>query len=94
MKVALSSVSSEGALNNLKQEIPDWNFQKTKQQTQEKWNQELSKIEIETIKPTDKISFYTALYHTCLSPIIYEDVDGKYRGLDQNIHTSDSYNFV
>jgi len=91
MKVALSSVSSEGALNNLKQEIPDWNFQKTKQQTQEKWNQELSKIEIETIKPTDKISFYTALYHTCLSPIIYEDVDGKYRGLDQNIHTSDGF---
>jgi predicted alpha-1,2-mannosidase len=26
-----------------------------------------------------------------LSPIIYEDVDGKYLGLDQNIHTSEDF---
>ena len=26
-----------------------------------------------------------------LGPIIYEDVDGKYKGLDKNIHTSDGF---
>ena len=36
-------------------------------------------------------SFYTALYHTCLSPTIYTDSDGRYRGLDQNIHMAEGF---
>lgn len=91
VKFALSSVSSNGALMNLKAEIPHWDFNKTKEETKEKWNNELSKIEITTLKKSDKINFYTALYHTNLAPILYEDVDGQYRGLDQNIHTSDDF---
>ncbi|MGC1632086.1 MAG: GH92 family glycosyl hydrolase [Gelidibacter sp.] len=91
IKFALSSVSTAGALKNLKAEIPHWDFNKTKKETKAKWNTELSKIEVETMTPDDKITFYTALYHTNLSPIIYEDVDGQYRGLDQNIHTSDGF---
>ncbi len=91
IKFALSSVSTEGAMKNLKAEIPHWDFEKTKAETQQKWNKELSKIEVKSITPDDKITFYTALYHTMLSPIMYEDVDGQYRGLDQNIHTSDDF---
>ncbi|WP_370624095.1 GH92 family glycosyl hydrolase [Tenacibaculum sp. AHE15PA] len=91
VKFALSPVSTNGALNNLKQEIPHWNFDKTKQETKDKWNKELGKIDVETISEKEKTTFYTALYHTNLSPILYEDVDGKYRGLDQNIHTSDGF---
>lgn len=91
IKFALSSVSTAGALNNLNNEIPHWNFNKTRQETKEKWNKELSKIEIRSISEGDKINFYTAMYHTNLSPIIYEDVNGKYRGLDQNIHQSKGF---
>ncbi len=91
IKFALSSVSTEGALKNLKAEIPHWDFDKTKAETKAKWNKELSKIEVQTMTPEDKITFYTALYHTNLSPILYEDVDGHYRGLDQNIHTSEGF---
>ncbi|WP_271405540.1 GH92 family glycosyl hydrolase [Tenacibaculum soleae] len=91
VKFALSPVSTNGALNNLKQEIPHWNFNKTVQETKDKWNNELGKIDVETISEKDKTTFYTALYHTNLSPILYEDVDGRYRGLDQNIHTSDGF---
>ncbi len=91
VKFALSSVSTAGALKNLETEIPHWDFDKIRQETQQKWNDELSKIEVTTMNEKDMISFYTALYHTCLSPIIYEDVDGKYRGLDQNIHTSKDF---
>lgn len=91
IKFALSSVSSAGAIKNLETEIPHWDFEKTKQETQQKWNKELSKIEVETLTEAQKITFYTALYHTNLSPIIYEDVDGQYRGLDQNIHQSDGF---
>ncbi|WP_088323405.1 GH92 family glycosyl hydrolase [Polaribacter tangerinus] len=91
LKFALSSVSSSGAMKNLEEEISHWNFNKVKKETQQKWNNELSKIEVETIKETQKETFYTALYHTMLSPVLYEDVDGSYRGLDQNIHKSSGF---
>ncbi|MEN8163004.1 MAG: glycoside hydrolase domain-containing protein, partial [Acidobacteriota bacterium] len=51
----------------------------------------LGRIEIETMTPEQKTVFYTALYHTMLGPILYEDVDGSYRGLDQNVHNSDGF---
>lgn len=91
IKVALSSVSSEGALKNLEAEIPHWNFEKTRAETQCNWELELSRIEVETRTKEQKETFYTALYHTMLSPILYEDVDGQYRGLDQNIYKSGGF---
>jgi len=91
IKFALSNTSTEGALKNLEAEIPHWDFAKVKEQTQEKWNNELSKVLVETETPEQKETFYSALYHTMLSPVIYEDVDGQYRGLDQNIHQSDGF---
>lgn len=91
IKFALSSVSSAGAMKNLEAEISHWDFNKTREETKAKWQKELSKIEVKMMTPEDKITFYTALYHTNLSPIIYEDVDGQYRGLDQNIHTSENF---
>ncbi|SEC53933.1 alpha-1,2-mannosidase, putative [Tenacibaculum sp. MAR_2009_124] len=91
VKFALSPVSTNGALNNLKTEVPHWDFDTTKEETQKKWNRELNKIQVKTISEDDKTTFYTALYHTSLSPILYEDVDGKYRGLDQNIYTSKDF---
>ena len=91
IRMALSSVSTNGALNNLNTEIPEWDFEKIKQQAKNKWNRELSKIQVEMMDPREKVTFYTALYHTNLSPIIYEDVDGKYLGLDQNIHESGGF---
>jgi len=78
-------------LKNLHAEIPHWNFNQVVKETQEKWNTELSKIIVETPTEKEKTTFYSALYHTMLSPIIYEDVDGSYRGLDQNIHRSDNF---
>ena len=91
IKFALSNTSTAGALKNLDAEIPHWDFNKTKLETQQKWNDELNKIVVETETKAEKETFYTALYHTMLSPIIYEDVDGAYRGLDQNIHQSEGF---
>ena len=91
LKVALSNVGIDGALKNLETEIPHWDFDKVRMETKEKWNKELNKIQVETLNEDDKINFYTSMYHTNLSPIIYEDVDGRYRGLDQIIHTSKDF---
>ena len=90
VKMALSSVSTEGALNNLKVEIPHFDFDRTRNEATAKWNRELDRIEISGI-PEVKKNFYTSLYHAFLSPTIYMDVDGKYRGLDQNIHQAEGF---
>lgn len=86
LKFALSSTSTEGALINLETEIPHWDFDRIKKEGQLEWNNELAKIDVETMKIADKETFYTALYHSFLSPIEFMDVDGAYKGLDGNIH--------
>ena len=91
IKVALSPVSTEGALNNMLTEVPHWDFEKVKRDGQDFWNRELAKIEAETLSPEDKTVFYTAMYHTLLSPITYMDTDRRYRGIDQNIHRAGNF---
>lgn len=41
--------------------------------------------------PDQEAMFYTSYYHTMINPSIYMDVDGKYRGLDQNIHQASGF---
>jgi len=90
VKFALSSVSTEGALKNLETEIPHWNFDQVHQEAEDAWNRELSRISIEASEEK-KIIFYTALYHTFLSPTLFMDVDGSYRGLDKNIQHANGF---
>ena len=85
IKFALSSVSTAGALLNMRTETPGWNFETIKKSGQTAWNRELNKIVIKGNKE-EKENFYTAMYHAFISPTIYMDVDGKYKGLDQQIH--------
>ncbi len=91
VKFALSSVSTEGAMKNLEAEIPHWDFGRIVKEGQEQWERELGKVQAEFMNDEDRTTFYTALYHAFLGPTIYMDVDGQYRGLDQNIHRADGF---
>lgn len=91
VKLAISPVSTAGALANMKSEIPDWNFESVKKQSQEVWNKELNKIQVETSNSSDLINFYTAMYHAFLGPTVYMDSDGNYKGLDGNIHQAEGF---
>ncbi len=91
VKFALSSVSTEGAVKNLTAEIPGWNFEQVVADGQKEWNRELAKVDAEFLTNENKETFYTALYHTFLGPTIYSDVDGQYRGLDQNNHKANGF---
>jgi predicted alpha-1,2-mannosidase len=90
IKFALSPVSQENALNNMRLETPGWNFEKIKEKGQEQWNKELNKIVINADKE-EKINFYTAMYHAFINPTIYMDENGDYKGLDQNIHQAKGF---
>lgn len=90
VKFALSGVSTEGALKNLRAEISHFNFEQVRQETKEKWQKELSRIQI-SASQEKKTTFYTSLYHSFINPVEYMDVDGKYRGLDHNIHQAEGF---
>lgn len=90
VKVALSPVSQTNALLNLQTEAPGWDFGKMKEQVQELWHKELSKIVIQASEE-EKVNFYTAMYHTFINPTVYMDVNGEYKGLDQNIHKATGF---
>lgn len=89
MQVALSPVDCLGAMKNLKAETEGKSFDDVRAQTQQKWNNELGCIDIDADEDT-KAVFYTALYHTMINPSVYQDVDGRYRGVDHNIHEAGS----
>ena len=90
VKIGISAVSTQNALENLDAEIPDWDFSQIVEQSRKKWNEELSKITIEG-NQWEKETFYTSMYHAFLTPNIFQDVDGSYRGFDQNIHKADGF---
>ncbi|TDO19589.1 GH92 family glycosyl hydrolase [Pedobacter duraquae] len=91
IKFALSPVSQENALENMRAEIPGWDFEKVKRDGQQAWNKELNKIAVNTLNEDDKVNFYTAMYHTFINPTLYTDVNGAYRGLDQNNHQAKGF---
>jgi len=86
VKVGISAVDCEGAKENLVQEIPDWNFEKVKENAEDKWRKHLSVIDVEDKDLEMKKVFYNSLYHTGISPNVFSDVDGRYRGMDMKIH--------
>ncbi|WP_223191068.1 GH92 family glycosyl hydrolase [Pedobacter roseus] len=90
IKFALSPVSQENALENMRAEISGWDFEKVKAQAQATWNKELNKIQV-TTSNDNKINFYTALYHAYINPTTYTDVNGEYKGLDQGVHKADGF---
>jgi len=91
LKVAISSVSIEGARKNLEAELPHWDFDKVRADARSAWNKELSKIEVSGGTDEQTTNFYTALYHTMIHPNVFNDVDGKYKGHDGKIHQLPGY---
>ncbi|WP_317163637.1 GH92 family glycosyl hydrolase [Mucilaginibacter aquatilis] len=91
IKMALSPVSMQGAIDNMQAEVPGWNFDKVRAAAQQQWESELQKIVIQTPSKAVKENFYTAVYHTLINPTIYMDADGQYKGLDQNVHKANGF---
>ena len=86
VKVALSSTSPEGAELNFNTEVKDKTFDAVRTETLAKWNNELRKFRIKGATPEQEEIFYTGVYHMYVAPSLFSDVDGTYRGADQEIH--------
>jgi len=90
VRVAISALNTANALENLQAEIPHWSFDAVLTETREKWDKELNRIIIEGTTE-ERETFYTALYHAFLTPILYQDVNGQYRGFDQNVNKAEGF---
>ena len=88
VKVGISSVDYTGARNNVK-EISHWNFEKVKSSAASLWAKWLDKITISGGSEDQKKIFYSALYHTAITPYMFTDLDGRYRGMDKKIHQAE-----
>ncbi|MEJ5303276.1 MAG: glycoside hydrolase family 92 protein [Bacteroidales bacterium] len=93
LKVGISAVSIEGARKNLEAEIPGWNFEEIVTAADASWEKELSRITVEGGALTDRIKFYTALYHSFIAPNVYMDVDSLYRGRDLQVHKAKGFTY-
>ena len=90
VKVALSGVSTAGAVRNLEAEAAGKDFETVAAEAGAAWDNALSVIEAEGNE--DQLSMlYTSLYHTMINPSVYCDVDGLYRGVDGNIHRAEGF---
>ncbi len=93
IKIGISPVDAEGAKKNLEAEIGAKSFEEIKAIAQDAWESQLEKIVIESKNKDYKSIFYTSLYHTMLAPNIYQDVDGRYRGMDLKIHETQDFEY-
>jgi predicted alpha-1,2-mannosidase len=93
VRVGLSTVSVEGARNNLHTEIPDWNFDAVVKADHQQWQKALSVFNAESADENLKQTFYTSLYHTLLAPTLLSDVDGQVRGPDEKVHATGGYDY-
>jgi predicted alpha-1,2-mannosidase len=86
VRTGISAVSADSAAINLAAELPNWDFDTIRQQANSAWKKQLNKIRIATSNPHYRRVFYTSLYHMSLGPSIFDDVDGSYRGSDNQVH--------
>lgn len=90
--VSISAVDIDGAIKNMGEMWEDGtvDFEKKQGHATSLWNRELGKIMVSGMSLNDKRTFYSALYHCMTAPYLYSDVDGRYRGTDNQIHRTEA----
>jgi putative alpha-1,2-mannosidase len=87
MRIAISFVSIDNAIENLEYELNNKTFAQVRQETSQKWNNLLSKVSLNTDNYDLKVMGYSALYNNLLHPNIFNDVNGQYRGFNDSVYT-------
>jgi len=93
IKIGISPVDEEGARKNRREELDEKSFEDIKTEAQNTWEQQLEKIVVESDNNDYKTNFYSAMYHVSIAPNLYQDVDGRYRGMDLEIHETNDFDY-
>jgi len=93
IKVGISAVDQEGAFQNYMAEAAGKSFDQMRFEAEKLWRDQLLKIKVAAKEQGDLINFYSSLYHSMIAPNLYQDVDGRYRGMDLEIHQDTTFNY-
>jgi predicted alpha-1,2-mannosidase len=95
MKIGTSFTSIDNARRNLKVEIPGWDFETTKLELENTWNDVLGRIEVESENEKELTKFYSSMYHSLFHPRLFSDVNGEYPGFngDTVIHVANDFDY-
>jgi predicted alpha-1,2-mannosidase len=91
VKVGLSGTSVAGARKNLAAEVPGWDFDEVRAAATRQWGAIFNAVDVETFDPRVRTTFYANLYLSCLAPVLFNDVDGAYRGYDHRNHAGTGF---
>ena len=91
VRVGISGTGVDGARKNLAAEISSWDFAATKAVAVKQWQNLFDTVQVDTMDSHVRATFYANLYLCCQAPILFNDVDGSYRGLDHQNHSSPGF---
>jgi len=91
-RVGTSFISIEQARENLKAEIPTWDFSTVQQSLRNSWNDKLGRISVEGATDDQRRIVYTGLYHALLYPRVFCEGGRYYSAFDDTVHKGESYN--
>lgn len=91
LQVGISFVDMDGAERNFRDEIKGKAFEQVREEAKQLWDRELDRMQVKGGTEEQKTIFYTALYHTMIDPRTFADLDGRYRGGDQEIHSNTTF---
>ena len=91
VRVGISGTSIEGARENLSVEIPSFDFNAVHAKAVTTWADQLGAIQVESKDPAIRKTFYSNLYQSYLGPVLFNDVDGAYRGPDKKNHPGTAF---
>jgi len=87
-RVGISYVDVAGARGNREAELGQLDFEATRRAASDAWERELDAVRFEGGSSAQRTVMATALYHSFVVPSLVTDVDGRYRGYDNAIHTA------
>ncbi|MBL7941236.1 MAG: GH92 family glycosyl hydrolase, partial [Flavobacteriales bacterium] len=91
VKVGISGTDAFGAQHNLWKEAPGWDFNQYRSEARAQWEKVFAKTPCTSTRIEDMMKYYSALYHCYTVPNVWSDVDGRYRGMDKQIHEGGKY---
>ena len=91
VRVGISGTSIEGARRNLQKEIPTFDFNAVETKAVNTWGNLLGEIQVESRDPKIVRTFASNLYQSYLGPVLFNDVDGAYRGPDKGNHAGTAF---
>jgi predicted alpha-1,2-mannosidase len=86
IKTGISAVDLRGARDALAAEAPGWDFDGAHDAARATWAKALDAIRVSGGTEAQRTIMASALYHAQLAPTLFTDRDGRYVGLDRQVH--------